>query len=138
MATQTMGSAQACVRLASMWKCLGKCSVTSPPIAALTNTLLPCLEHMVDQRRHLAALTPGSCASSSPVGSLGTATSSTTCVSSWVKKQAMNYFESAAADLIFIQEFRWKTHECLAEQMPPTYQHTVDNMEFCTYSCAMP
>lgn len=69
-----------------------------------TNTLLPCLEHMVHQQRHLATLTPGSCASSSPVGSLGTATSSTTCGSSWVKRRAMNYSEAAAANLTFIQE----------------------------------
>lgn len=73
-----------------------------------TNTLLPCLEHMVHQQRHLAALTPGSCASSSPVGNLGTATSSTTCGSSRVKKQAMNYFEAAAANLTFIQEIHCK------------------------------
>lgn len=69
-----------------------------------TNTLLPCLEHMVHQQRHLAALTPGSCASSLPVGSLGTATSSTTCGSSWVKRHAMNYSKAAAANLTFIQE----------------------------------
>lgn len=73
-----------------------------------TNTLLPCLEHMVLQQRHLAALTPGSCASSSPVGSLGTATSSTTCGSSWVKSRAMNYFEAAAANLTSIQEIHCK------------------------------
>lgn len=73
-----------------------------------TNTLLPCLEHMVHQQRHLAVLTPGSCASSSPVGSLGTATSSTTCGSSRVKRRAMNYFEAAAANLTFIQEIHYK------------------------------
>lgn len=71
-----------------------------------TNTLLPCLEHMVHQQRHLAAPTPGSCASSSPVGRLGTATSSTTCGSSRVKRQAMNYSAAAAANLTFIQEIR--------------------------------
>jgi len=84
-----------------------------------TNTLLPCLEHMVHQQRHLAALTPGSCASSSPVGSLGTATSSTTCGSSWVKRRAMNYSEAAAANLTFIQEIHCK--HMTAEHMPPTY-----------------
>lgn len=85
---QTVGSSQACVRLASTWECLGKLSAVSPPhLGSHTNTLLPCLEHMVHQQRHLATLTPGSCASSSPVGSLGTATSSTTCGSSWVKKK---------------------------------------------------
>lgn len=68
------------------------------------NTLLPCLEHMVHQQRHLATLTPGSCVSSSPVGSLGTATSSTTCGSSWVKSRAMNYSAAAAANLTFIQK----------------------------------
>lgn len=31
MVTQTVGSTQACVRLASMWECLGKHSVLSPP-----------------------------------------------------------------------------------------------------------
>lgn len=72
------------------------------------NTLLPRLEHMVHQQRHLAALTPGSCASSSPVGSLGTATSSTTCGSSRVKRRAMNYSEAAAANLTFIQEIHCK------------------------------
>lgn len=77
-------------------------------LSSHTNTLLPCLEHMVHQQRHLATLTPGSCASSSPVGSLGTATSSTTCGSSWVKKRAMNYSDLAAANLTFIQEFRCK------------------------------
>lgn len=98
MVTQTMGSTQACVRLASVWECLGKHSFFSPPTPAhAQNTLLPCLEHMVHQQRHLAALTPGSCASSLPVGSLGTATSSTTCSSSRVRRRAMNYFEAAAA-----------------------------------------
>lgn len=72
------------------------------------NTLLPCLEHMVHQQRHLAALTPGSCASSLPVGSLGTATSSTTCGSSRVRRSAMNYFEAAAVKLTFIQEIHSK------------------------------
>ncbi|KAL6461384.1 hypothetical protein MHYP_G00295280 [Metynnis hypsauchen] len=37
---------------------------------------------MARRQRHLAELTPGSCALSSPVGMLGTATSSTTCGSS--------------------------------------------------------
>lgn len=81
-------------------------SFFSPPStpAHAQNTLLPCLEHMVHQQRHLAALTPGSCASSLPVGSLGTATSSTTCGSSRVRRRAMNYFEVAAVKLTFIQE----------------------------------
>lgn len=73
-----------------------------------TNTLLPRLEHMVRQQRHLATLPPGSCASSSPVGSLGTATSSTTCGSSRVKRGAMNYSKAAAANLTFIQEIHCK------------------------------
>lgn len=109
MVTQTMGSTQACVRLASVWECLGKHAFFSPPTPAhAQNTLLPCLEHMVHQQRHLAALTPGSCASSLPVGSLGTATSSTTCGSSRVRRRAMNYFEAAAANLTFIQEIHCK------------------------------
>lgn len=66
-----------------------------------TNTLLPCLEHMVHQQRHLATLTPGSCASSSPVGSLGTATSSTTCGSSWVKKASDELFRGCSCKLDF-------------------------------------
>lgn len=87
MATQTVGSTRACVRLASTLECLGKRSVALPSYPSPSaNTLLPCFEHMVHQRRHLATLTPGSCASSSPVGSLGTATSSTTCGSSRVKE----------------------------------------------------
>lgn len=82
----------------------------TPPstTAHAQNTLLPCLEHMVHQQRHLAALTPGSCASSLPVGSLGTATSSTTCGSSRVRRRAMNYFEAAAVKLTFIQEIHCK------------------------------
>ena len=38
MVTQTMGSAQACVRLASMCECLGKRSALSPPTPARTQT----------------------------------------------------------------------------------------------------
>lgn len=87
--------------------------------SSYTNTLLPCFEHMVHQQRHLAALTPGSCASSSPVGSLGTATSSTTCGSSRVKTRAMNYFEAAAANLTFIQEIHCKRLTA-SERTPPT------------------
>lgn len=87
------------------WQALG--SLPSH-LGSHTNTLLPCLEHMVHQQRHLATLTPGSCASSSPVGRLGTATSSTTCGSSWVKRRAMNYSKAAAANLTFIQEFHCK------------------------------
>lgn len=109
MVTQTMGSTQACVRLASVWECLGKHFFSPPSTTAhAQNTLLPCLEHMVHQQRHLAALTPGSCASSLPVGSLGTATSSTTCGSSRVRRRAMNYFEAAAVKLTFIQEIHCK------------------------------
>lgn len=52
---------------------------------------LPCLEHMARRRRHLAALTLSSCALSSPVGTLGTATSSTTCGSSRAQRGPMNY-----------------------------------------------
>lgn len=118
MVTQTMGSTQACVRLASVWECLGKHAFFSPPTPAhAQNTLLPCLEHMVHQQRHLAALTPGSCASSLPVGSLGTATSSTTCGSSRVRRRAMNYFEAAAANLTSIQGIHCK-HMMAAEWKP--------------------
>lgn len=118
MVTQTMGSTQACVRLASVWECLGKHAFSSPPTPAhAQNTLLPCLEHMVHQQRHLAALTPGSCASSLPVGSLGTATSSTTCGSSRVRRRAMNYFEAAAANLTSIQGIHCK-HMMAAEWKP--------------------
>lgn len=38
MVTQTVGSTQACVRLASMWECLGKRSILSPPTLAHTQT----------------------------------------------------------------------------------------------------
>lgn len=38
MVTQTVGSTQACVRLASMWECLGKRAVLSPPTPAHTQT----------------------------------------------------------------------------------------------------
>lgn len=87
------------------WQAL--CSLPSHP-SSHTNTLLPRFEHMVHQQRHLDSLTPGSCASSSPVGSLGTATSSTTCGSSRVKRRAMNYFAAAATNLTFIQEIHCK------------------------------
>lgn len=118
MVTQTMGSTQACVRLASVWECLGKHAFFSPPTPAhAQNTLLPCLEHMVHQQRHLAALTPGSCASSLPVGSLGTATSSTTCGSSRLRRRAMNYFEAAAANLTSIQGIHCK-HMMATEWKP--------------------
>lgn len=96
-------------------------SLPSHP-SSCTNTLLPCFEHMVHQQRHLAALTPGSCASSSPVGSLGTATSSTTCGSSRVKRRAMNYFAAAAANLTFIQEFHC-THTTATHMIMLGWQH---------------
>lgn len=80
------------------WQALG--ALPSYP-SSRTNTLLPCFEHMVHQRRHLATLTPGSCASSSPVGSLGTATSSTTCGSSRVKKASDELFCSCSCKLDF-------------------------------------
>lgn len=80
------------------WQAFG--ALPSYP-SSRTNTLLPCFEHMVHQRRHLATLTPGSCASSSPVGSLGTATSSTTCGSSRVKKASDELFCSCSCKLDF-------------------------------------
>lgn len=98
-----------------------------------TNTLLPCLEHMVHQQRHLAVLTPGSCASSSPVGSLGTATSSTTCGSSWVKRRAMNYFEAAAANLTFIQEIHYKH---MTASQSTCHPHTNTRLTTWLVSCA--
>lgn len=134
MVTQTMGSTQACVRLASVWECLGKhSSLPPPPIPTSTsahaqNTLLPCLEHMVHQQRHLAALTPGSCASSLPVGSLGTATSSTTCGSSRVRRRAMKYFEAAAVKLISIQEIH-----CKHARAPKSKSHPRNNAKLTAF-----
>lgn len=109
------------INVRKSWQML--CSLPSHP-SSHTNTLLPCLEHMVHQQRHLAALTPGSCASSSPVGRLGTATSSTTCGSSRVKRQAMNYSEAAAANLTFIQEIRCKHMTAHAKHMSTCQPHT--------------
>lgn len=136
MVTQTIGSTQACVRLASVWESLGKRSVLSPPTPAHTNTLLPCLEHMVHQQRHLAALTPGSCASSSPVGRLGTATSSTTCGSSRVKRQAMNYSGAAAANLTFSQEIDCKHMTAHAKHTSTRHPHANAWLITCLVFCA--
>lgn len=65
---------------------------SSPP--STPHPSLPCSEHMAWWWWwwwHLAALIPASCALSSAVGMLGTATSSTTCGSSQVQRGAMNY-----------------------------------------------
>lgn len=63
------------------------CTPHRPP-----HSSMPCSEHMARWWWwHLAELTPASCALSSPVGMLGTATSSTTCSSSQVQRGAMNY-----------------------------------------------
>ncbi|KAJ7986046.1 hypothetical protein DPEC_G00346750 [Dallia pectoralis] len=70
---ESIGCARTCVRLAPCENVLASTS---------TLPLLPLSEHMVCRQRHLAALTLSSCALSSPVGTLGTATSSTTCGSS--------------------------------------------------------
>lgn len=129
MVTQTVGSTQACVRLASMWESLGKCSVPSPPTPAHTQThCCPAwstwyISSGIWPRWLLAALTPGSCASSLPVGRLGTATSSTTCGSSRVKRQTMNYCEAAAANLTFIQEIHCKHMTAHVKHMSTCHPH---------------
>lgn len=78
-------------------------SLPTPP----QHPSLPCSEHMAQWWwRHLAEMTPTSCALSSPVGMLGTATSSTTCSSSQVQRGGYELFGAAAANLTSFQEMQ--------------------------------